>query len=363
MKCRGICGIIISQYLFALDIYGHGVSDMIKTIVLQGDSHTWGEGVGGEFLLGAPSQAADVRKLCFAPPCYANLIRRRVCDATGSAAYDIDWRHISLMYTGDVTDASVRRGCTAILPGRPFTVKSPAGFVLCDFRHTAAPTAARVLIDGEPAAEIDLQGPERDGYDDDYVRLPAWCDDGGHEVTVEAVKGEPLLRRMEFHSGRYAVIASGFGSRSIKEYLAGYWESDVAAFRPDIVVLECNTINDWLRKEPPETYGEYVRDLIEAARALTDRIIVHNVFPVMGGEAEPMSEYEFSTLNKRVRSAAIGMGVESCFADVSALAKERMKGLEEWQKAMYFYHDCWHPNERGYAVYADAIWEKMEPML
>ena len=335
----------------------------IKTIVLQGDSHTWGEGVGGEFLLGTPSQAADVRKLCFAVPCYANLLRRRVCEKTGSKAFDLDWRDISLMYDGDPSFKQIRRGCTAVKPGKPFTVKAEAGFILCDFRHSASDVSARVTIDGRAAAEIDLRGEERDGYDDDYVRLPIRCRNGEHEISVEAVSGEPLLRRIELHSGSYAVISSGFGSRSIKEYLASYWESDVKAFEPDIIVLECNTINDWLRGKPPESYAEYVRDLIDAAYALTDRVVIHNVFPIMGLEADPFSEYDFTTINKRVRSAAIGGGHEDAFADVSALAKQRMEGLADWEKAMRFYHDNWHPNENGYAVYADAIWEKLEKLL
>ena len=40
-----------------------------------------------------------------------------------------------------------------------------------------------------------------------------------------------------------------------------------------------------------------------------------------------------------------------------------VEGLSDWEKAMRFYHDNWHPNENGYAVYADAIWEKLEKLL
>ena len=340
-----------------------GTSPRIRTIVLQGDSHTWGEGVGGEFTLGSPSCAADTRKLGFAFPCYANIIRRRVCEATGSEAHDIDWREISLLYNRDISGKTIRRGCTPIERGRPFAVTAEAGFVLFDFRHSASQTKAVVKIDGFKAADIDLTGEERDSFDDDYVRLPVWTENGKHEISVEAACGSPLLRRIEFHSGKYAVINSGFGSRSIKEYMAGYWQDEVVKYKPYIIALECNTVNDWLRGKPPESYAEYVGDLIAAAHELTDRVIIHNVFPIMGIEADPYSEYDFTTINKRVRAAAIGSGHEDEFADISALAKERMSGLSDWEKAMRFYHDNWHPNESGYEVYADAIWEKLKDML
>ena len=60
---------------------------MIKTIVFQGDSHL-GAGVGGK-------PAAGLRAVCgcfLSPPSYVNQLRRLVGEATGSSAYDVDFR-------------------------------------------------------------------------------------------------------------------------------------------------------------------------------------------------------------------------------------------------------------------------------
>lgn len=334
---------------------------MIKTIVFQGDSHTWGEGVGGEFLLGSPACAADMRMFSFSPPSYVNQLRRLVCEATGSSAYDVDFRELVLLYTGRA-DARPTRECLKI-GEKPFVIRGRFGFLLLTFRKGAGAGTAGVYIDGEKKAEIGLEGEEGENTASGFVRLPLFCEDADHEICVKAESGAPLLRRIEMHSGRYACVNSGVGSRSTAEYLESYWEDYVAAMKPDIIVLECSAINDWLRNITPEEYRQSVGRLIAEAKALTDKVVIHDVFPIMGELSSPVSGVPYPDMIRQVRLAAEKAGTADSFVSVFDAANEAMAALNERDRAMRYFHDNWHPNEHGYKIYADTVWEKLKDKL
>ncbi|MGI6742950.1 MAG: SGNH/GDSL hydrolase family protein [Eubacteriales bacterium] len=334
---------------------------MTKTIVFQGDSHTWGEGVGGEFLLGSPACAADMRMIPFPAPMYVNQLRRLVCEATGSSACDVDFRALNLLYTGRA-DIKPARGCLKI-GEKPFILRGRFGFLLITFGKGAGAGTAGVYIDGEKMAEVGLEGEEPENTASGFVRLPLFCPDGDHEICVKAESGAPLLRRIETASGRYACINSGAGSRSTAEYLENYWEDYVAAMKPDIIVLECSAINDWLRKITPEEYLARVERLIAAAKALTDKVVIHDVFPIMGELRSPVSGVPYPDMIKQVRLAAEKSGTADNFVSVFDAANEAMAALNERDRAMRYFHDNWHPNEHGYKIYADTVWEKLKDKL
>ena len=334
---------------------------MIKTIVCQGDSHTGGEGVGGEFLLGSPACAADMRMFSFSPPSYVNQLRRLVCEATGSSAYDVDFRELNLLYTGRA-DIKPTRECLKI-GEKPFVLRGKFGFLLITFRKGAGAGTAGVYIDGEKRAEIGLDGEEGENTASGFVRLPLFCEGGEHEIRIKAESGAPLLRRIEMALGKYACINSGAGSRSTAEYLENYWEDYVAAMKPDIIVLECSTINDWLRKITPEEYGESVGRLIAKAKALTAKAIIHDAFPIMGELSSPVSGVPYPDMIKQVRLAAEKAGMADSFAPVYDTAQAAISKLCERDAALTYFHDRWHPNEHGYKIYADTVWEKLKNLL
>ena len=312
-------------------------SHATRVILVAGDSHTWGQGSGGEGALGE-LVAGELRPLDFACPSYVNLLRRRVNAATGSGA---------AVYPGAV----LAEGEELALPG--------ATLYRLWFRGQERPSRAEVYLDGRLHACADLT-MARSNYM--YRFVPVRCPGNAARLELRSAVGTVELYCAEAYDGPFAVINAGIGSCPLQRYLTPeIWENWITPWQPAAVIAEGNTINDWLAGESPDAYAALLRRELGLIRAMGARPFLHTVAPILGPQAEPYSPYRYPELVKAMRRVAKEEGVP--LADANQRLTRLLAGLPEERWAETLFADPWHPNPRGHGVYAEALYELLGPFL
>ena len=325
----------------------------IRTIVIAGDSHTWGQGSGGEMAMGFPLAPGELRPMGFQSPSYVNLLREKLEAATGSGSKE---------YGGAVL-ASL---AGVPLEGESALVKAGAGLTLPKadlyrvvFQGREGPSLAELQVNGEPYASLSLTMP-RSAYM--YRFSPVFCGPDGGELELRCKEGDLLVYRIEAYSGPFAVINSGLGSCPLSRYLQPeIWEPWVASWRPAAVVMEGNTINDWLAQETPEEYEKLLEKEIAMVRALGACPFLHTVAPILGPQAQPHSPVFYPDLVEAARKAARRLQVP--LADTNKEMEHCLAPLAPEDRAAALFSDPWHPNPQGHAIYAQELFALLSPFL
>lgn len=296
---------------------------MISTIVLEGDSHTWGQGVDGERHFSPPAQGGEKRLMPFIYPCYANRLREKINALTDSSADEYEPKRSGVY----------RLFCEAGL----FRIQILAAGI--GGRLQSGQT--EIYLDGRLCFNIELDEKKP------YVIIPLFCNSGMHELIVKDILGDNIIYRIEAYAGNYAVINSGIGSTSLSAYLKSYWQEYVCVYKPKIIIGEANTINDWLSGQSPEEYRSSLFSLIERSDDLGSVLIMHTTAPIRGAQKEPWSAWEYETYIEQVKRAAQSRKIP--LADTN----ERVKAEISMGKEVFW--DDWHVNEYAHGIYAEEI--------
>ena len=322
----------------------------MKVILCTGDSHTWGQGASGlvEYF-GTYRQnlmAGDLRAAPFLYPSYVNLTRRAINAQTGSYAGEYGReQYDSFRFDGeqDFDDCLLIHSGSARLTIR-------GSLVRVAFQCAAGPVRAEIAVDGKRLASLDLHG--EGNLDNQYryavLHLEA---DGDHELCVTAVGGTVRLYRAECYGGPYAVINCGIGSCSTRKYLDVYWQDYVVAYKPYAVIMEAQTINDWLNLTPEESYRAFLA-MISGVRQLGAIPLVMTVAPIMGSQIN-QDGADYAAYQQTARQAAQTGG--AALIDANRAMSARLAGLDEQAQFKLLFRDAWHVNDEGNRIYADLI--------
>ena len=325
----------------------------MKVIVCTGDSHTWGQGAKGINMEDMPDLfgsegvcAGDLRPIPFdRTECYVARIR----EALAGEAEEFSARRIAKLDSLPVED-----GCALIRGTFGMTVSG--GLVRLFFKKETGDSTARVALDGKAVWKDALDTDEPAWNGRGVKAVCARCNDGGHMLTVTAERAH--LYRVEVYGGTFAVINAGVGSCAAREYLDVYWNDYVAACRPDIVLAEAHTINDWLRPNPPEYSADAMRALIDETRALGAKPIVMTVSPILGSQNNAWTGLPYDDYIEASRQAARDRNTP--LVDANAAMEAALRDMTEEERSAYFYSDGWHVNSLGHGMYARLALDELK---
>ena len=319
----------------------------IQTILVAGDSHTWGQGSGGELELDSPVNG-ELRPLAFTCPSYVNLLRQRIGELTGSFAIEYQGKALS-----DLCEGSRRSQSALLDEGHRLVLPANAELYRICFQGQTESSRAEIYLDGIGRLEIDLTMPVSAHM---YRFIPLLCEDGPKSLEIRCRSGSVLIYRIEAYRGPYALINAGIGSCPLNRYLTPeVWDSWITPWQPAVVIAEGNTINDWLTRESPAEYGSLLTRELEMIRSLGARPYLHTVSPILGEQAEPHSPYLYPEMVDTVRKVAAVEGVP--LADTNRSMEQFLSGLPEQERPSALFCDPWHPNPRGHMLYAQALFE------
>lgn len=320
----------------------------MKTILCTGDSHTWGQGAAGVLEgFDPPVQAGELRLTDFRCDSYVNLLRRKVEEATGS--FSKEWEAPCLTALFEV---EYRTPCACIGIGQQAAMSFTGALMRVEYSRAGSPCRFEVEIDGETSAR--REEPVASGGNDFHIltmRLP----DGTHRASFKVTEGELLLYRIETYGGAFCVVNAGVGSCPSFRYRERYFEDYVTAVRPDIVLAEAHTINDWIAGAPPWEYVVNLKTLLEDFRNLGAETILMTVSPIAGEQAR--GGFDYREYVEASRQAARMAGVRIC--DANRMMELGLAELEEGQSYAWLFEDDWHPNGRGHAIYAELLFQAL----
>ena len=286
----------------------------MKILVCTGDSHTWGQGAAG-FDRGIilPFVAGEKRPAHWDSDGYVNILRRYVNAHTASSQTVIEASEIASRLGGEEMPCGVKLQGTV-------TFKNDGEL-------------ARVFLCSDTPATAKLNGREY-GFAG-WLVAPVF---GNGDLTIE---GDCLLYRVEWYRGKWAVINAGVGSTPCAVYEENFMDSWVAAYHPDAVIAEAHTVNDWLTREMPDDYAENLTRYLRRLCDLTPCVAALTVPPVLGQtKLDGGFDYTEYVAASRTAIAAAGVPLGDVNARFAAVGEDH-------------FSDIWHPNERGYALYAE----------
>ncbi len=319
---------------------------MLK-ILCTGDSHTWGQGATGLMEEFSPAVVAGEPRLAsFRSDCYVNRLRRMVAAATGSEARD--W---TAQMLARLPGAAFEEPCAVVgAEGIKLPFKGELVRVQCAL--SPEPSEVQILVNDVEQCSAPLMG-EKGCYRLFTLHLPA----GEHSLTIRATNGQARVYRVESYAGPCAVVNGGVGSRSVNAFRKGHWQQMVLDVRPDVVLMEAHTINDWLTGEMPDEYSQALVRMIEAFRALGSEVFMLTVAPIGGPQILPGLAGEYEEFIQAGYQAAQESG--ACLCDAHELMRLATAGMMEEQKAEFLFADNWHVNDRGHAIYAQVLFEAL----
>ena len=323
---------------------------MMQTILCTGDSHTWGQGAAGLMdSLSPPAVSGDLRQADFSFGSYVNRLRRMTNALTGSSAGEVTAAEL-----GTLPGITYESPC-ALVGRTPLRIQEPGGLFRLQFACRAEKTTVRVTDETGRTVHLDLT----DGRTGQYRNLNWFFEnDGPHQMVIEAAEGIVPLYRLEWYAGNTAVINCGIGSCCTSLYRERYWTDYVEALRPSLVVMEAHTINDWLQADGPDAHQSRLEEMIRSLKEMGSRVILLTVSPILGPQVTAGHPAPYTAYVEASRRAAAATGIPLC--DANALMTACLEGMEEEQAAAFLFADCWHVNERGHRLYAEAILQAIE---
>ena len=330
----------------------------MKYIVMSGDSHTCGQGATSFYIQDEPTLGYEPmgkgvgRNTDYATRCYVNLVREAIVRRTQSEAFEVTAS--DLAHAGHLP--MVNR-CAHLI--RPLELPVGSDGLLVCFAEKKEAARVEILVDGVCVRTETLQADITRYGDWSFRYIPVDCA-GAASVTFRPLEGDVYLYTMEMCSGRWAVVNSGVGSCPVGRYLKDYFDDCVAAFRPDIVVLEAHTINDWIHSPTPQDYARDLTDMIRRVRQIGATPVLLTVSPILGEQQinghAPYEEYIAASLEvARLENVRI--------ADAHALMAKRLEGRSEEEKKQDLFDDIWHVNDAGHKIYCDVVMSSIAALL
>lgn len=322
-------------------------------ILCTGDSHTWGQGATGllsEF--DPPVVAGELRLASFRTNGYVNILRREVEKATDS--YSKEWTAEEI---AAISGAEFSKPC-AVIQNKRFSFSFTGAMLRIQCRAGEKSAMPEVIIDDKLQDVFEVPAAQSDN---DYRILAFVLEEGEHKVSIGAQQGSLLVYRVEAYGGSCAVMNGGVGSCAVQRYIEEYWCDRVENVKPDIVIAEAHTINDWLTEETPEEYYSHLVTMIDKYRSIGAKVVIMTVSPVLGEQMLNGNSAQYDDYIKMSRLAAKDSGITLC--DANTIMQICLVGMDEKSAAEYLFDDYWHPNERGHALYAELIKQMILPML
>ncbi len=293
----------------------------MKTVVCTGDSHTWGQGGFGWDDM-ENITAGELRFVDFGCDCYVNTLRRM---------FDEQYSCIHTESSAELlTEPKIIRG---------------AELIRLQFRGGDAEYS--VMLGDEEITVPVAQSPNS------CTNNTVFC---GGEIKISPVKGKVPLYRTESYAGDFAVLNSGVGSTTTARYLDEYFDRYVAAARPDILVMEAHTINDWLAGITTDMYHSSLKGLIEAGKNVCDSVILVTVSPILGYQVNTAG-YAYTEFVEASRDVSRECGVILC--DAGKAMADEIDGLDEDEARAKLFCDDLHVNDLGHRIYAREIWKSL----
>lgn len=182
-----------------------------KIILVTGDSHTWGQGSGGENALEQPLVPGELRPLSFECPSYVNLLRAKIGTLTGSEA--LEYQGKALM---ELAHGRERHGSALLLEGDSLVLPKKASVYRICFQGQEEESRAQVRLGGRCYGECGLSMLASQYM---YCFYPVLCQEEEMELEIRCTAGSVLIYRIEAYRGPFAVINGGIGSCPLVRYL------------------------------------------------------------------------------------------------------------------------------------------------
>lgn len=318
---------------------------MIKTIVCTGDSHTWGQyatGLCDDFH--TPAIAGDLRWTNFKAPNYVNLLRNHINQKTNSlsAQYGVGQKEF-FKISGKV----IFNEFMNIIDG---SITFVANSGLMRFMYKCGPDCgeAVVMVNGKEYAKINSENSVEINFKIFTMTIP----DDNTTVTIKTVGSLFSIYKVEIYQGEYAVINSGIGSCTTGKLLREFWVDYVEKYNPSLVIIEAQSINDWINKIDLETYKNNLATMFSKAKDQGSKAILLTVSPILGSQVSESGElYENYIKTSRIAASMSNIPI----ADANQRIAQEMDFKLQSGKPNTLYEDGWHVNDEGHQLYFESI--------
>ncbi len=307
----------------------------MKKIAVIGDSHVWGagaKGYGDQATIYSPLDPMALWFLPFTIPSFVNILRNKV-----NSKYD--------SYTKEYCE----------IHSLPFSLETHSELVRFQLFTGNADASFSVFVNGKHILDRIIHAGCKPK---EFVTITIECK-GKTEIKLT---GDAILFRVEEYGGNFAVVNCGFGGSTVEHYLDKHYLDTVLPLKPDYIVVEPCTINDWLLGTTDEQYYDATLRLLMEANKISKALMV-TVSPICGGQISPMKtgnkEYEYYVWRSIDAAKKIGIPI----ADAHSAMSEKISGLSEKEKFALMYSDNWHPNDLGHRIYAECIFEVLKNYL
>ena len=316
-------------------------------IVCTGDSHTWGEGVP-ELLqqFDPPVVGGELRPVDWQSDGYVNQLRRLVETRTGASSREWTARQLAAL-----ADVPYLAPCAQLT--KPLTLPVRGELLRLVLGCRAEPCDWRLTVDGESVSGT-LPGETGDKA---YRLVWHHMAPGEHLVTLSGVREALPVYRIECYDGAAAVLNVGVGSCPTYRYLEEYFPAYVAAAKPDVILAEAHTINDWLDGAPPAVYAQRLEALLRTMKGTGAQVFLLTVSPILGNQLAGAGVL-YDAYVQASRAAAAAAEVPVC--DANRVMQLMLEGMDEQAAAAYLYGDPWHPGRRGHGLYALLLEQTLE---
>ena len=329
----------------------------MKVIVCTGDSHTVGQGADsirtkykpkGKSVYNTAGKGIS-RGGNLETGSYVNLLRKMVgCDyaLTNGSAIRAQTGYAL------VNDGVKLQGSYQIPKGwRLHTV--------C-LMETTTPAKLGVYLDGRLIREEVLYTaiPRYDQWS--FRNIAIRCEED-QQVSLAPLEGDVYISHIQHDRGEYALINSGVGSCTTKRYLDEYFSYCVAEFDPDIVVVEAQTINDWIHYDAVHQHDRALNQLLVRCRENGAKLVLSSVAPIRGSQESK----QFGLLYEDFIAASkkAGEREDLLFADSHAAFLSALATIPQEEQFDALYVDNWHVNGWGHRIYAETIFAKLKKIL
>ena len=334
----------------------------MKVIVCTGDSHTSGQG-GDSILTGAKPKEPNMvyntagkgmkqnDDLDMAG--YVNVLRQYVAEYTGSEYAISDSKAIRAQTGYPRIDNAVKLEGELLLP------KGWEMHVMC-LVERSVPAKLGIYEDDVLVRTEELYTQTPRYNDRSYRSILVPCSLQG-QVKLVPLEGEVYISHIQHNKGAYTVVNSGIGSCTTDRYLNECFEYAVEEFKPDIVVAEAQTINDWLNYDDVNKHGDMLNKLIDRCIALNAKVVYSTVVPICGHRDSKKFGLLYEDFTEQARQ--VGQRTDILFADSNAAYLQEVEGMTEEEIFGKLHVDNWHVNGEGHKIYADTIFEKLKELL
>lgn len=124
-------------------------------------------------------------------------------------------------------------------------------------------------------------------------------------------QGEVFAGHILVFCGAYAVVNSGVGSCPAGRYLSECFDDGVEVFRPDLIVCEAHTINDWLLGKSPKEYEKSLTKLLQKMKRTARAVVLVTGFSPLGEQAAPFNQTPY---HEFVELQGARLKVKACFS-------------------------------------------------